>query len=202
MDIEKTAKALERRGFKVKRVKDGKEAREWLLKLIDPSDTVGTGGSATLREIGLVEALHARGNVVYNRHLMPEDNPVEVMRKGNLADWFISSANAITEDGEIVNTDGIGNRVAGQIYGGPNTVFVVGGNKIVPDLAAAFGRIRKVAARKNCERFGYADNPCVTGGDCRDCPPETNICHATTIIHMPTRLKTMYVVLADENLGY
>lgn len=70
------------------------------------------------------------------------------------------------------------------------------------DVPSALERIRTVAAKKNCLRFGYLSNPCVTGGDCKDCPKDTNICHATSIITLPPRSKTVYVVIVNKELGY
>lgn len=133
---------------------------------------------------------------------MPDVNPDEVMKKAVFADWFLTSTNALTEDGEFVNVDGNCNRIASMLYGGKNTVFVLGVNKIVKDVPAALERIRTVAAKKNCLRFGYLSNPCVIGGDCKDCPKDTNICHATSIITLPPRSKTVYVVIVNKELGY
>lgn len=202
MEIKEVLCALKARGFQVFYTNTVTETCSLLLELIKGSDSVGFGGSATLDEIGIGDALKERGNRVYCRRLMPDTNPNEVMKKALMADWFVTSTNALTEEGEFVNTDGNCNRIAAQLYGGPNTVFVLGVNKIVPTLSDAFERINKVAAKKNCLRFGYLNNPCVSGGSCKDCPPETCICHATTIMHMPPRSKKVYVVIVNKELGF
>ena len=155
MDVYELSKKLESKGFKVFYTNTIAETRGLLTELIGRTDTVGAGGSATLDEIGIGEALKERGNTVYIRRLMPDVNPDEVMKKAVFADWFLTSTNALTEDGEFVNVDGNCNRIASMLYGGKNTVFVLGVNKIVKDVPAALERIRTVAAKKNCLRFGY-----------------------------------------------
>lgn len=158
MDVYELSKKLESKGFKVFYTNTIAETRGLLTELIGRTDTVGAGGSATLDEIGIGEALKERGNTVYIRRLMPDVNPDEVMKKAVFADWFLTSTNALTEDGEFVNVDGNCNRIASMLYGGKNTVFVLGVNKIVKDVPAALERIRTVAAKKNCLRFGYLSN--------------------------------------------
>lgn len=202
MEIKNLLNILENKGFKTYFTETTDEACRLLAGLIGKDDTVGAGGSATLDEIGVGKFLKERGNKVYIRKLMPDVNPDEVMKNAVFADWFLTSTNALTENGEFVNTDGNCNRIASQLYGGKNTVFVLGVNKIVKDVPAALERIRTVAAKKNCLRFGYTSNPCVTGGDCRDCPRETNICHATSIISLPPRSKNVYVIIVNKELGY
>lgn len=152
MDVYELSKKLESKGFKVFYTNTIAETRGLLTELIGRTDTVGAGGSATLDEIGIGEALKERGNTVYIRRLMPDVNPDEVMKKAVFADWFLTSTNALTEDGEFVNVDGNCNRIASMLYGGNNTVFVLGVNKIVKDVPAALERIRTVAAKKNCLR--------------------------------------------------
>lgn len=130
MDVYELSKKLESKGFKVFYTNTIAETRGLLTELIGRTDTVGAGGSATLDEIGIGEALKERGNTVYIRRLMPDVNPDEVMKKAVFADWFLTSTNALTEDGEFVNVDGNCNRIASMLYGGKNTVFVLGVNKI------------------------------------------------------------------------
>lgn len=134
MDVYELSKKLESKGFKVFYTNTIAETRGLLTELIGRTDTVGAGGSATLDEIGIGEALKERGNTVYIRRLMPDVNPDEVMKKAVFADWFLTSTNALTEDGEFVNVDGNCNRIASMLYGGKNTVFVLGVNKIVKDV--------------------------------------------------------------------
>lgn len=202
MEIKNVISILRNKGYHVFYTNTVTETKSLLLELIKRGDSVGFGGSATLDEVGIGDALKERGSTVYCRRLMADTDPAEVLRKAIMADWYVTSTNALTEQGEFVNTDGNCNRIASQIYGGPNTVFVLGVNKIVPTINDAFKRINTEAAKKNCLRLGYLNNPCVTGGSCKDCPPETCICHATTIIHMPPRAKNMYVVIVNKELGF
>lgn len=118
MDVYELSKKLESKGFKVFYTNTIAETRGLLTELIGRTDTVGAGGSATLDEIGIGEALKERGNTVYIRRLMPDVNPDEVMKKAVFADWFLTSTNALTEDGEFVNVDGNCNRIASMLYGG------------------------------------------------------------------------------------
>lgn len=202
MEVKNVVEVLRSKGYQVYYTNTVTETRSLLMELIKRNDTVGFGGSATLDEIGIGDALKERGNTVYCRRLMPDTEPYEVMKKAMFADWFVTSTNALTEQGEFVNTDGTCNRIAAQVFGGENTVFVLGVNKIVPALGDAFERINHEAAKKNCLRFGFHNNPCVTGGNCKDCPPETCICSATTVIHKPPKLKKMYVVIVNKDLGF
>lgn len=202
MEIKNLISILRNKGYHVFYTNTVTETNSLLLELIKRGDSVGFGGSATLDEVGIGDSLKERGNTVYCRRLMADTDPAEVLKKAIMADWYVTSTNALTEQGEFVNTDGNCNRIASQIYGGPNTVFVLGVNKIVPTLSDAFRRINTEAAKKNCLRLGYLNNPCVTGGNCKDCPAETCICHATTIIHMPPRAKKMYVVIVNKELGF
>lgn len=202
MEIKNVIRTLRNKGYKVFYTNTVVETNSLLLELIKGSDSIGFGGSATLDEIGIGDSLQARGNRVYCTRLMPNADPNEVKRKGIMADWYLTSTNALTEQGEFVNTDGNCNRIAGQVFGGANTVIVLGVNKIVPTIQDAFQRINKEAARLNCLRLGLHNNPCVTGGSCKDCPIETNICCATTIIHVPPRQKNMYVIIVNKELGF
>lgn len=165
MNLQKTLSNLKKRGFKTRFVNSSAEALELICALIPPDDAIGFGGSRTVDDLNLPLILAARGNRVYHRGYLKSVNSDEVISRGLTADWFISSTNAITEDGELVNTDGRGNRIAGQIIAGKNTLIVCGVNKLVADLPAAFERIRTVAAPLNCKRFGKT-TPCVTGGSC------------------------------------
>ncbi|MEG1613774.1 MAG: lactate utilization protein [Clostridia bacterium] len=202
MEIKNLVRNLEVRGFKVLFAENAEDAKNLILNLIPTGESSAFGGSATTTKLGLATALKNRGDVVYHRSFFEDSERNKVLLDGMHADWYISSTNALTEGGEFINTDGIGNRIASQLFGGKNTLFVVGINKIVKDLDEGFLRLRNIAAKENCIRLGYLDNPCVVGGSCDDCKTENTICNATTIIHHPTRTKNFFVVLINENLGY
>jgi len=195
-------KNLDSRGFATRFFENRELAVQFLLDLIQKNQTVAFGGSETVAQIGLAKMLFERGNKLFHRGFMAEGQTAEdVMRGAMSADWYISSVNALTEGGELVNTDGRGNRVASTLYGPPNIVFIAGKNKIVKDIDAAVKRVREVAAPLNCKRLGH-NHPCTRGEGCELCDAKTSICRATVIYHHPDYGKNVYVVLIDEDLGY
>ena len=131
-------------------------------------------------------------------------SPAEItgIRKLHLtSDVFVTSTNALTEKGELVNTDGAGQRVAAMAFGPGRLIVVAGVNKIVKDLDAAFERIRDHAAPINAIRLG-TKTPCASSGVCTDCDSRERICNITTIIHKKPQTADMCVILVDEQLGY
>jgi L-lactate utilization protein LutB len=204
--VEKTAVALEKNGYHVLRASSRKEAVISILGLIPTGSVVGLGGSLTIRQMGLPEALARQGFRVADHWKASESNasPEEILRIRRLqltADVFVSSTNALTEKGELVNTDGAGQRVAAMIFGPIRVIVVAGVNKIVKDLDAALAWIRNHAAPLNAARLG-TKTPCACTGVCSDCDSPERICNVTTIIHKKPQIADMYVVLIDEELGY
>ena len=194
-------KALSKRGFDARYFYAAGEAVEAVMGIIPEGATVGAGGSVTLKELGILERLSDRGTqVVFHR---PEMDPVEnlrVRKEAVRATFFLSSSNAITMEGELVNTDGIGNRVVGMIFG-PETVIVLAGvNKLVADRDEAISRVRNVAAPANARRLGL-DLPCVKRGMCVDCRSPMSICRITTIISLKPVWTDLKVFLIGEHLG-
>ncbi len=195
------AVALTKRGFDARVAVSTEESVREVLSIIPPDAAVGCGGSATLRQLELLDRLRERGNRVVAHE--PGMDPVEALaiRKEAVAcPCFMASANAVTLEGEIMNVDGIGNRVAGTIFGPSTVVIVAGANKIVEDIAAARTRIREYAAPANARRLGIPV-PCVETGHCVDCAAEANICRVTTIMHRPPGLTDVKVILVPEELG-
>lgn len=192
---------LTKRGFQASVFSNRNDAIDEILRIIPLSAQVAFGGSETVKELEIAEKLSNRGNNLLHRSFMKDGESAEsIMRDSFFADWYLLSANAITEDGELVNTDGRANRVAATLYGPKNVLFIVGKNKVCSDINSAFERIKTVAAPKNCERL-KKNNPCVMG-NCTSCSNDTTICKATVIYHHPTTDKNYYVFLIDENLGY
>ncbi len=196
MSIEKTIKNLEKRGFKVSFHESGDGARAYLCENIKGC-SVGIGGSVTAGQLGLYEALSAE-NTVYSHGHVPG---AETIAKANAAEVYISSANAITEDGEILNIDGRGNRLAAQVYGDKRLYIVAGVNKICPDFATAIDRARNQAAPPNCARLNL-NTPCRADGKCHDCHSADRICNALLVHWAPMRGMDTEVVLINEELGY
>lgn len=196
MNIEKAMKNLELRGFDVKFFSTGAEATEYICSEVK-NTSVGIGGSKTAESLGLFEKL-SENNLVYWHWKTPG---AETIAKANSAPVYITSANAISEDGEILNIDGKGNRLAGQVYGDKKVYIVAGTNKLRPDFHSALDRARNIAAVKNCGRFDN-NNPCKLDGKCHDCRMKSRICNALLVLWGPMMGMDMEVILIDEELGF
>ena len=195
MDMEKTIRNLELRGFAVQHFATGAEAADYLCSQIQ-NTTVGIGGCKTADQLGLYEKLSER-NTVYWHWREPG---WETLDKANHAAVYITSANAMTEDGQILNIDGRGNRLAGQVFGQKKVYYVVGSNKICPDFESALYRARNTAAVENCKRFPNKP-PCQTDDQCHDCRSPERICRALLVTWMPMMDMETEVILIDEAYG-
>lgn len=200
---EKVVKALEKNNFQAYYVATRAAAIEKVNSLIPAGATVGVGGSWTLKEMGIPEQLEKDGHEVYdhNKPGLTMEESMSLRRKELLCDVFISGTNAITMDGQLVNTDGSGNRVAAMSFGPKKVVVVVGVNKIVADLDAAMERIEMYAAPINNKRLDRP-NPCTVTGTCMDCQGATRICNITTILHKKPPTIDFHVVIVGEELGF
>jgi L-lactate utilization protein LutB len=201
--VERTLLSLKNNGFETIYTSTRKEAAEQILGLIPIDALVGVGGSITVRELGLVDALSRRGNRVA-QHWQTDLSTKERMaiRRQHLnSDVFLTSSNAITEVGQLINVDGGGNRVAAMIFGPKKVVVIAGVNKIVRDFDEAMERINHVAAPMNAKRLNRK-TPCTTTGVCTDCDSLDRICNITTIINKKPLLTDFVIVLVGENLGY
>lgn len=202
--IQRTAKSLESNGFKTIITSGKNEALKEVLQLVPENAKVGIGGSVTVREVGLVTELSKRGNNVlenWSRKVTSEEDIA--IRKGHLScDVFITGSNAITEDGKLVNIDGMGNRVASMIFGPKKVVVIAGINKIVKDVHAGIERIRHTATPMNVKRMG-GTTPCVVDVcDLEKCQPPNRHCHVITIIEkIPIKTDTT-IILVEEELGF
>ena len=197
MDIEKTIKNLEARRFSVRHFATGDDACRYLLGEIK-NTSVGIGGSKTVDQLGLFDKLCENGNEVFWHWRKPG---FDTLYKENAAKVFISGANAISEDGEIINIDGRGNRLAGQVFGEKAVYIIAGTNKICPDFESAVSRARNVAAVLNCKRFP-AKTPCKLDDKCHDCRSPERICNAMLVLWGPMMdMEKVEVVLIDEELG-
>ncbi len=201
--LKRVARALKKNGIEAYIAKDSSEALKKALSLIPKKATVGLGGSRTVVEIGLLDALR-KGNYQlfdqYDKSLSREQS-IEMRKKGTHADCFVAGSNAITEDGKIVNIDGMGNRLAAFCYGPQRVIIVVGRNKIVTNLEAAIWRVKNVAAPMNAMRFGL-DTPCVKTGVCTDCDSPQRICNLTLIIEKQKMVGRISVILVNQDLGF
>ena len=198
---ESVAKALIARHFEAFYCPDIQSATEKLLSLIPETDTVAWGGSQTLAEIGAQDLLRARGQSLIDRDTAK--TPAErdaLMRQALTADTFMMSSNAITEDGQLVNMDGNGNRVAALIYGPRQVIVVAGLNKVAKDLDAAIARVRGTAAPTNAQRFPI-NTPCKITGICADCKSPDCICANMVVTRVCKPHGKIKVILVGENLG-
>jgi hypothetical protein len=194
---------LKKRDFDAEYFSKVEEATEALSKVIPPDAVVGIGGSVTIRELGIIGILEKRGNDVVH-HWKPEatkETNREIRKREGLAEYYLTSANAITEHGDIINIDGIGNRVAHMIYGPENVLIVAGYNKIVSDIESGIARSKGVAGVINARRVG-AKTPCAETGKCVDCNAPGRICRVTTIMQYRPWQTQIHVMLVNENLGF
>lgn len=160
------------------------------------------GGSATIREIGLTDALHAGNYTVLDRDLVPAEQRMDVMRRALLADTFVTSTNAISEDGQLVNIDGNGNRVAAMTFGPKSVVVVAGINKVAHTVEDAMVRARTVAAPINVQRFPGTKTGCAETGGCVNCATEDCICCYLVTTRVCRPAGKIKVILVGEELGY
>lgn len=202
-DIQKAIEALSSKGFKAVYANDAAQAKEYVLSLIDENQSVGMGGSVTLAETGIVDALLDRGNTVYSSDVAARTggDKDEAKRLGMGADVYLTSTNALTLEGDLINIDGVGNRVAAMFYGPQKVIFVTGKNKLTQNPHTAIARIKKVACPQNARRLGLS-TPCATEGRCTDCDNPGRMCNVTVRLQRPTRGKEMHVIIIDQDFGY
>lgn len=197
-DWKKLTENLERRGYTVHRFATGAEAAAYINASLD-GRTIGVGGSMTVKELGLYDSLSKHNEVHWH---WTEEGPAA--REAAIgAQVYLCSANAVSETGEIVNIDGVGNRVSATLYGHREVWMVVGANKIAPDEASALRRARNVASPLNNRRTGKK-TPCTASCDqCYDCQSPDRGCAALVVLwRKPAGIQTMHVVLVEEELGY
>jgi hypothetical protein len=194
--------ALVKNDFTASYVNTRQEAIDRVLSLVDVNATIGVGGSWTLhRDLKLVELLEQRGHTIFDHNKLGCDKSVELRRKQLAADVFLTSTNAITLDGKLVNVDGAGNRVAAMIFGPKKVIVVAGVNKIVRDVAAAEERIELFAAPMNSLRKG-SSNPCTVTGTCTDCQGPACIFKVTTIMRKRPTYADINIIIVGEELGF
>ena len=195
MDIEKTIRNLELRHFSVSHFSCAADAKAYLSSAISGTE-VGIGGCKTADQLGLYEELSKTNRVFWHWKTPGYDT----LLKANAAPVYITSANAISEDGEILNIDGRGNRLAGQVFGNKKVYIIAGTNKICPDFDSALYRARNTAAIENGKRFDN-NTPCKLDGVCHDCRSKDRICNALLVLWGPMMGMETEVVLIDEELG-
>ncbi len=195
----KVTKGLASRNMTGYYAADADEARSIALTLIPEGATVTMGGGMSVHEIGLVEALKAGDYHFIDRDAM-EDKRAAMLAAYD-ADVFLASANAITEDGVMINIDGNANRVSAIAQGPRKVVLIVGMNKVCPDIDSAYKRARNVAAPINTQRFGLS-TPCTKTGACSDCKSPDTICCQFLMTRFSRHDGRIHVILVNESLGF
>ncbi|MDD4783749.1 MAG: lactate utilization protein [Syntrophaceticus sp.] len=199
----KVVKALKKNGFDAVYFSNRDEATQFVLDSVKPEMSVGCGGSVTVKELGVPEKAREKGAEILDHGqagLSPEEKQ-DIRRKELVCDLFLSSTNAVTLDGCLVNVDGTGNRVAALSFGPKRVIVVAGVNKICSNIDTAFERIRNYAAPRNNKRLSL-DNPCTDSGLCMDCNTESRICRVYSVLKKRPTLSEFTVVLVGESLGY
>ncbi len=171
-----------------------------ILELIPEKSLVGLGGSTSVRQLGILELLRNRGITVINDAESAEVPFEAILRRTLLCDVLLSSSNAVTLDGKLVNIDGVGNRVGAMAFGPKKVILVIGRNKVVASIESAMDRLRNVIAPYHAKAYG-ARLPCATTGYCVDCDSPARICRVTTIIEKKPSFANIFVLLVDDDLG-
>lgn len=198
----KVIKNLARRNIEAVYCPTAREAVEKVLEMIPQGSSITWGGSMSIRDIGIPAALADAGKYeVYDRDKAPDRAAAtEIYLKAFTCDYYLSSANAITEDGVIVNIDGTGNRVAAITFGPRNVIFIIGMNKLTQDTNSALARARSLAAPVNTARFDI-QTPCKLDGVCHNCLSDDCICNYIHFLRHSPKGKHK-VILVGESIGY
>lgn len=182
---------------------DREEANAKAKRFLTPDCSISWGGSETLKEIGLIDDLKETDDyTIYDRKMAKSpDEAREIYGKIVTADYYFMSSNAITLDGELVNIDGVGNRVACLCHGPENVIVIAGMNKVVEGVKDGISRTRNIAAPPNAVRLGL-NSPCAVSGKCRDCLSDDCICGQIVVTRMSRVSGRIKVILVGEELGY
>ncbi len=196
-------KSLQSRHFSAFYCRTGVEAVEKVLSLIPEGESVSWGGSMTLEVLGLPQRLHeGRYSVLDRDRTSTPDERYEAMQKAVCCDNYVTSVNAISEDGQLVNVDGNGNRVAAIAFGPKRVIVLAGMNKVVKSLDDAVSRARNFASPINAMRIPHLDTPCTKTGACEDCKSPGCICTYVVTTRISRPAGRINVILIGETLGF
>lgn len=199
---EQIVKALKSRNMEAYLVDTKEDALKKALELIPAESSVGWGGSASIEEIGLKDAIKNGNYTVIDREQSSSKEEAEkLMRDIFFCDYFLASSNAVSEDGVLVNIDGNSNRVAALCYGPKHVVMIIGMNKVVKSVEDAMSRARNTAAPLNAQRFDI-DTPCKKTGCCYDCKKPDTVCCQILITRYSRHVGRIKVILVKEDLGF
>ena len=200
---ERVVKALQSRHFEACYCATKAEALQKALSYIPEGSSVGWGGSVSVEEIGLKEAVRGPKYKAIDRDAVSDPaEKTRLMKQCLSADVFLMGTNALTQDGELVNIDGTGNRLAAMCFGPDSVIVIAGINKLAPDLDTAIARARSVAAPINAARFPGLDTPCAKTGLCANCRSESCICNQILITRNSRPAGRIKVIVVGEELGF
>ncbi len=200
----KVVENLEKNEFKAKYFKNRNEAIDYISKVLENHNSIGFGGSMTvLEDLKIDKIAEKMGKEILNHNNpdLPMEEKLKIRKKQLTCDLFLTSTNAITKDGKIVNIDGVGNRVSAVIFGPKKVLIICGINKVTKDIHSALKRIKEIAAPMNAKRLS-AKTPCAETGECVDCKSPGRICRVTVIMDKKPKLSDIEVLIIGESLGY
>lgn len=201
--INNTIEALKQNGMNGYFANSKEELIDKIIELTKEGDTVNCGGSMSLFETGVIEHLRCGRYNFQDRYVqgLSSEEIKNIYRGAFSADVYFSSTNAVTEDGELYNVDGTGNRIAALLYGPDKVILVVGKNKIVKNLEEAITRNERICAPTNCKRLERS-TPCVKTGHCMNCSSPERICNEYMVIKKQRDKNRIHVIFINESLGY
>ncbi len=201
--MEKTLERMRKNGLEVVQLNTAQQAKNYLLEHIPAGTSVGVSGSISVRQTGVLPALREKGCEVFSHWDVKPEDVTATRKKANQADVYLTSANAITKNGELVLVDGAGNRVAAVAYGPKHVYFVVSESKIVDGgYAAAVARTKKVACPPNARRQNL-QTPCALTDKCDpDACADASMCRITLVVERVPRGREITVLFVKETLGY
>lgn len=194
--------ALQRRNMQGYYCETKEECCELVLSMIEENSTVTWGGTESIKECSIPQKLSESGKYnILDRAKYSADEMKEYYKKAFCADYFLMSTNAITLDGELMNIDGFGNRVASLIFGPEKVIVVTGMNKVVSKIEDAYDRVRNIASPPNTIRLGK-NTPCALTGKCGNCFSEDCICNQIVVTRRSRDKDRIHVILVGEDLGF
>lgn len=204
LHIQKTVDNLKNNNMKAYFVNTKQEALELAKTFVKDNDIVSHGGSVTLEECGIIDYLKKNKNISYldrAKEGITPDQVEEIYRQTFSSDVFFTSSNAITEDGELYNVDGKGNRVSAMIFGPKSVVVIAGMNKIVASRKEAEDRVKNISAPANAIRL-KCKTPCAKTGTCMNCKNDYTICCDSVFFSRQRVKDRIKVIIVNEDLGY
>ena len=201
MEFTKLKNSLECLGYIVSEFNHAEEATKYLSNQMS-NRTIGIGGSVTVDEMKLYDALVSHNDVYWHMRLPENMSAMEVRKRANLAAFYISSVNGIAETGEIINIDNTGNRVSAISFGHDKVYLIIGENKITSSYEEAFDRARNIAAPLNAKRLGVKTPCSIMGDKCYDCKSPQRICRNFSVLWEKPTGSEYEVILIHEKLGY